>query len=290
MFKDSAKRSKARNLLFPLSSSCGGWEGEWAVGFSGVGLRHAISWSEPPRWRLWVGVGRPGWVAVATIIVGSWVGYRATLGVDGGVLAKGRLWLRGREGGLGWVRAYRRSYGPKSRPGTGVAPCRGKRGTGSWVWWELWWGVGRTRACSHGSWVWGSCGVGGVREAGAAPCRWGGLHGVRIAGGLRIGIWLLLTCCSCPWWLIPWWWCGGGVLVNACRCCHGITLRFLSKHLLEFLYPHTSFMSKGTQRKEMVKEGVQWQQTFQILISQGLKHTDMPEYWTCWWKRTSKHK
>lgn len=40
-------------------------------------------------------------------------------------------------------------------------------------------------------------------------------------------------------------------------------------------------MSKGTQGKEMVKEGVQWQQTLQILISQGLKHTNMLEYWTC---------
>lgn len=73
--------------------------------FSGVGLRNSISRSEPPWRRLSAGVGWPGRVAVSTIAVGGWVGCRATLGVGGGILAKGRAWVRGREGGLGWIRA-----------------------------------------------------------------------------------------------------------------------------------------------------------------------------------------
>lgn len=75
------------------------------MGFSGIRLRHSESWPEPPRRRLRAGVGGPGWVAVAAVVVGSRVDRRATLGVDGAVLAKGRVWLRGGEGGLGGVRA-----------------------------------------------------------------------------------------------------------------------------------------------------------------------------------------
>lgn len=59
-----------------------------AVVLSGVWLWNSISWSVDgsPRWRLRIGVGRPGWVAVAAIAVGSRVGCGAALGQAGGVL------------------------------------------------------------------------------------------------------------------------------------------------------------------------------------------------------------
>lgn len=76
------------------------------VVLSGVWLWNSISWSvdRPSCWRLRIRIGRPGWVAVATIAIRGRVGCGAAVGVAGGVLAECRAWVWGRERGLGRVR------------------------------------------------------------------------------------------------------------------------------------------------------------------------------------------
>lgn len=61
-----------------------------AVVLSGVRLWNSISWSvhRSPCWRLRIGIGRPTWVAVATVAVRGRVGRGAALGVAWGVLAE----------------------------------------------------------------------------------------------------------------------------------------------------------------------------------------------------------
>lgn len=170
-----------------------------AAVLSGVRLWNAVSWSahRSPRRRLRTGIGRPGWVVVAAIAVGGWIGRRAALGVDGGVLAKGGARMWSREGGLGGVRAGSRSWGTKSWPGAGVARA--------WVWRD----GGAGASCCHRGWVGGGDRVRAVGEAGGAPCR--------RRGRLRFRVRLLLTCRRCRGRLLtPQRGRGSRVLTDAC--------------------------------------------------------------------------
>lgn len=132
---------------------------------SGVWLWYSISRSVDgsPRRRLRVGERRPGWVAVAAVGVGRWVGRWAAGRVAGGVLPERRAWVWAGEGWLRGVRTTRCSRRPEGWSGPGVASRWGKRRTSAWI---------RRKLCRR------------VSRTGRCCCRWDGLR-VRRRDGIR---------------------------------------------------------------------------------------------------------